>query len=311
MSHSNANVLSGGPQVYIAAYGTSFPSLSSDTVTWSNDEVQTITPSGTWSGGTFTLEFTHPVTGASETTAAIAYNATASAIKSALAALDSLSASDLTVTGGPLSASGPVVPVVVTFGGAWTNTPIPALQIDVTSVTGGGTAAVVRTTQGRLWTSLPDVIGDFKVKTMQERTDHLPAHAPMRTGSTETQMGMEQCSFEIEESDLTALNIGIPSTLIATQAPGAGQVGYEHISNPLPCDVSGTYYSLALVWKGPQCNTGWGIIRHVYKVKRNMAEDFDSGNDTRKVNLVFDCYADENNSYHTHKDYEYTTAATS
>lgn len=311
MSNVAANNLAGGPRVYIAAYGTSLPSIAASTITWSNNEVQTITPAGTWTSGTYTLEFVNPATGVSETTAAIALDANAATIKAALAALDSLATTDLTVTGGPLNATGPVVPVVITFGGAWANTPIAALSISVASIVGGGTATVARTAVGRLWTELPNVIGDFKTTYIHERTDHKPSYAPMRTASTDTQLGMESFALTIQESDLDALNIAVPSTLISTQAPGASQVGYDYISNPLPCDISGVYYAVALQWKGPLCDTGWGILRHVYRCKRNFGEDFNSGDDVREINLVFDCYADENNSFHTHKDFEYKLAATS
>jgi hypothetical protein len=311
MTTTYANHLAGGPKAYIAAYGTSLPSLAAATVTWANNEVQTITPSGTWTSGTYTIEFTHPTTGATETTATIAYTADASAIKAALAALGSLATGDLTVTGGPLSDSGPVKPVIVTFGGAYANTPIPALSASTTLIVGGGTAAVVRTTQGRQWTELPDVIGDCKITSVYEVTDHKPTFAPFRTGSVVTQMGLESVALTIRESDLDALYAAIPATLISTFAPGAGQVGYDYVASPLPCEVGTSYYALALAWKGPQCDTGWGIIRQVYRVKRNFGEDFSSGDDVREINLVFDAFADDANSYRTHKDYEYKLAATS
>jgi hypothetical protein len=68
-----------------------------------SDEVQTVTITGAPTGGTFTLTY------AGQTTAPIAYNATAATVKSALAGLSNLHAEDVTVTG-----SGPYV---VTFGG--------------------------------------------------------------------------------------------------------------------------------------------------------------------------------------------------
>lgn len=65
-------------------------------------EVQTLTPSGTISGGTFTL------TARGYTTTALPFNATAAAIAAALSALPGVFA---TATGGPISTT----PVVVTF----------------------------------------------------------------------------------------------------------------------------------------------------------------------------------------------------
>ena len=70
-------------------------------------EVQTVTITGGPTGGTFTLTFD------GETTAAIAYNAAASAVQSALEALSNVNSGDVTCAGGAL----PGTPVTVTFGG--------------------------------------------------------------------------------------------------------------------------------------------------------------------------------------------------
>lgn len=104
------------------------------------DEVQTITVTGTPTGGTFTLTFN------GETTAAIAYNAAASAVQSALLALPGVGASDLAVTGGP----GPGTPWVVTFGGNLAGRDVPMITLAVNSLTGGTspTVTVAQTTQG-------------------------------------------------------------------------------------------------------------------------------------------------------------------
>ncbi len=102
------------------------------------DEVQTITEGG--SGLTsFTLTFD------GETTAAIPYNATAAQVKTALAGLDNVAASDITTTGGPLPGS----PVVVTFAGNYNDTNVPQMTATA-SLTGGTspTAAVSTTTSG-------------------------------------------------------------------------------------------------------------------------------------------------------------------
>src|SRR5437762_2902489 len=69
---------------------------------------QTITITGTPTGGTFTLTFN------GATTAAIAYNASAANVQSALTALSSVGTGNLTASGGAL----PGTPVVVTFTGA-------------------------------------------------------------------------------------------------------------------------------------------------------------------------------------------------
>ena len=128
-----------GPVITLRNTGTA--------IAQNNNEVQTITPAGTWTSGTYTLEVTY-ANGTSETTAAIALTATAATIKTALAALNGLTDADLTVTGGPLNATGPVVPVVITFIGAYANTPMAMILINVTGIVGGGTATVAETTGG-------------------------------------------------------------------------------------------------------------------------------------------------------------------
>ena len=97
-----------------------------------NNEEQTITITGTPTGGTFTL------TASGQTTAPIAYNATAATVRSALNALQSV---QVTVTGGP----GPGTAWVVTF-----STPGDVVQMtaDDALLTGGTTPAVAVTTTG-------------------------------------------------------------------------------------------------------------------------------------------------------------------
>ena len=102
----------------------------------SPSEVQTVTITGTPTGGTFTLTFD------GETTAAIAYNAAAAAVQTALEALSNLNVGDVTVTGGAL----PGTAVTVTFGGARTGVNVP--QITASSSLTGGTAPAVTVTTG-------------------------------------------------------------------------------------------------------------------------------------------------------------------
>lgn len=99
------------------------------------NEQQTVTITGTPTGGTFTLGFE------GETTAAIAFNAAAAAVKAALEDLDSIVS--VTVTGGP----GPGTPWVVTFSGPnLSDTNVP--QMTATSSLTGGTSPAVAVTTG-------------------------------------------------------------------------------------------------------------------------------------------------------------------
>jgi hypothetical protein len=123
------------------------------------NEGQTVTITGTPTGGTFTL------TWQGETTAAIAYNATAAAVEAALEALSAVNAGDVAVTGGP----GPGTPYVVTFSGQYHGENVAAMTASGASLTGGSSPAVAVTTstaggsssvngletpEGFLWNSL-------------------------------------------------------------------------------------------------------------------------------------------------------------
>jgi hypothetical protein len=103
------------------------------------NEGQTVTITGTPTGGTFRLTFFGQQTGT------IAYNANAATVQTALLALSNLDTGDVTVTGGP----GPGTPYVVTFGGQWASEDVP--QMTASHAFTGGTApniAVTTTTAG-------------------------------------------------------------------------------------------------------------------------------------------------------------------
>ncbi|MFG2532714.1 hypothetical protein ACGFR7_32810, partial [Streptomyces sp. NPDC048516] len=94
------------------------------------NEVQTVTITGSPTGGTFTLTWN------SQTTAAIAYNATAATVRTALEALSNIAPGDVTVTG---SAGGPYT---VTFGGANLGDDVAQMTASGASLTGGSSPAV-------------------------------------------------------------------------------------------------------------------------------------------------------------------------
>ena len=98
-------------------------------VTAHTNAVQTVTVTGSPTGGTFTL------TRAGQTTSAIAYNATAATVQTALSALSTIGAGNVAVTG---SAGGPFT---VTFQGALGGQTIAAMTASA-SLTGGTTPGV-------------------------------------------------------------------------------------------------------------------------------------------------------------------------
>lgn len=108
--------------------------------TGGTNEVQTVTITGTPTGGTVTLTFRAATTGA------IAYNATADAVETALEAISTIGDGDVRVTGGP----GPGTPWVVTFVNDLGHQNVPLMTASGASLTGGTTPAiaVVQTTAG-------------------------------------------------------------------------------------------------------------------------------------------------------------------
>lgn len=104
-------------------------------------EVQTITVSGTVSGGDYTITIVE--TG--ETTATIAHNANIATIQAALDALGSIESGDIIVGGGSL----PGTPVTITYDGPnFAGRNIAQLTVDSSALTGGGSYAVTTTTPG-------------------------------------------------------------------------------------------------------------------------------------------------------------------
>lgn len=101
----------------------------------STNQVRTITPSGTVSGGNWTI------TVAGQTTTAIAYNAIASAIQTALEALSNVAPGDVSVSGGPLTTGA----VLIETRGVFAQQAV-TITVDGTGITGGGTIAATTTT---------------------------------------------------------------------------------------------------------------------------------------------------------------------
>lgn len=102
----------------------------------STSEVQTVTITGGPTGGTYTLTFD------GSTTAAIAFNATAAAVQSALEALSNVDPGDVVCAGGPH----PGTAVTVTFGGNYLGENVPQMTAASGSLTGGTTPTVTVTT---------------------------------------------------------------------------------------------------------------------------------------------------------------------
>jgi hypothetical protein len=104
------------------------------------NEVQTLTITGTPTGGTFTLTFQ------GQTTAPIAYNASAATVASALVALSNVNTGEVTGGGGAL----PGAAVTLTFSGRYAGGDVSLVMANGALLTGGTdvTATVAVTTQG-------------------------------------------------------------------------------------------------------------------------------------------------------------------
>ncbi|MGB3443883.1 MAG: hypothetical protein WBA97_34530 [Actinophytocola sp.] len=96
------------------------------------NEVQSVTVTGTPTGGTFTL------TWSGQTTAAIPYNATAAQVLAALQALSNIGDNDVAVTGGPAPGSA----FAVTFKGVLGGTDVAAMTASGAGLTGGSSPNV-------------------------------------------------------------------------------------------------------------------------------------------------------------------------
>lgn len=118
-------------------------------------EVQTMTGTGTLTGGSYRLSFDGYVT------AAIAYDASVATIELALEALANVGTDGILVGGGAF----PGTPVTFTFANALAGLAQPLIQV-ISSITGGGTVAIARTTAGKpakgYWDAYDDAAaGDF------------------------------------------------------------------------------------------------------------------------------------------------------
>jgi len=101
------------------------------------NEVQSLVL-GPATAGTFTLTFD------GQTTAGIAWNATAAVVVAALEALSNIAPGDVSATGGPL----PSTPIVITFAGVYAGVNVPQMTGNGTALTGTSTVTITTTTQG-------------------------------------------------------------------------------------------------------------------------------------------------------------------
>lgn len=138
------------------------------------NEVQSVTITGSPTGGTFSLTF------GDDSTTALAFNATASAVQTALQALPTIGAGNATVSG---SAGGPYT---VTFAGALADENVPALTATGT-LTGGTSPGITVATvtpgaAGQILTIVDDTSGTQDLRAfvfdVLEGTNHIRFYLP-------------------------------------------------------------------------------------------------------------------------------------
>jgi PKD repeat protein/type 1 glutamine amidotransferase len=110
------------------------------------DESQTVRVNNA-TGGTFTLTFN------GQTTAPLAFNATAAQIQAAVEGLSNVGAGNAAATGGPVNTAN----VTVSFRGALSQTDVSQITADASALTGSSPAVAVATTQPGAWWNAPHV----------------------------------------------------------------------------------------------------------------------------------------------------------
>ena len=154
------------------------------------NEKQTVTITGTPTGGSFTLDF------GTGTPATVAFGADAAAVKTALVTLDGITTNDVNVTGGAL----PGTPVVIEFIGALDGTDVNMLTIDTTLLEGGTDPAgsVAETVKGR---GLQGILGADATATLVNGkivlTDAVGGYSQTDLTMTYAAAGSETHSLEV------------------------------------------------------------------------------------------------------------------
>lgn len=196
------NFIRGSARLMIADLTKPHPTTIGDiirTAVTSQNEVQTITITGTPTGGTFQLGFKGYLT------AALAYNANAAAVQAALEAVTTIGTGGVAVTGGP----GPGTPYVATFQNQLGGQALPNLST-VAAFTGGTSPAiaVAETTPGfgqydaqSGWTDIGATKGGIRVlrNNSEETFDVDQIQADIASQPTAWEMNV---STQVAEADI-------------------------------------------------------------------------------------------------------------
>jgi hypothetical protein len=280
--------------VFIAPYSaTGITSLTSGTPA---NEVQTVTITGTPTGGTFTLTFS------GQTTAAITYNAIASAVQTALLTLNNLDTGDVTVTGGP----GPGTPYVVTFGGNYASTDVPAMTA-TSSLTGGSSpnVGVSTTTPGAGidlaalpsgWTDLGWVTSDGVTYGRETEVSDVTSFGSVQP--TRSDVTSDTITMSVVAQETSLLTLGLYTGADTTALTADAVTGEFGISKPA---VPGFRYYRVLGLFVDRDDAGREIYMARYMPRCRITEwseqQFSDGDDPISYGLTFTGYEDSTAGY--------------
>jgi hypothetical protein len=121
--------ISDGTNITIGAPSATVVQTVQGNVSPAINQIETITLNGVPTGGTFTVSMPVTTAGAAGTTTAIAYNATAATLQTALRLVASIGTGDCTVTGGAGA------PYVVTFISTLAALPLPLMTVNTNLLT--------------------------------------------------------------------------------------------------------------------------------------------------------------------------------
>jgi hypothetical protein len=277
-----------------ALYPSNLGSIINLASTGYTSEVQTLTMTGTPTGGSFALAFM------SVQTAAIAYNAAPAAIQAALQSLPGIGSGGITCTGGPL----PTTPVICTFAGSNASAAQPLIVVPASGslLTGGTTPSVsaVRTTAGF---GLYDPVGSW--------TDlgSTKSGVNIDRNNTETQIDVDQVlqsvaaipdewemtiATEFAETTLENLQLtweGDTITTDATQSPNE-----RHLAMGAP--LAYTQKRLAVVHQKTLGPSASRIRAHVFRIVQRSPQSsrltFNKSGNQQTIPHTFRAFADTN-----------------
>ena len=209
---AETNVVGPVKGIYYALEGSGPPVVAA-AMTWNSPvaEVQTVTITGTPTGGTFKLTYQGvPGTPLAQETGAIAFDSTAAAMELVVEALAGIGATEGTCAGGDF----PAAAVTVTFSGALADLSIHPFKPTSMAFTGGTNVkvAVTRTTPGSAgWTEIETVPETgAEISFVNEGVDREEAGRWMPVEFFDTKMGMTSIKFQAAASTEAYFDLAMP-----------------------------------------------------------------------------------------------------